>query len=113
MGRELRRVPLDFDWPINKIWFGYLNHPCNGECDDCKHYAKLKGLKFRKYGCPDFELDPPEGEGYQLWETTTEGSPISPVFASCVELAAWCEDGATVFGSEKISKAEWLRAFTT
>jgi len=23
---------------------------------------------------------PPDGPGYQLWETTTEGSPISPVF---------------------------------
>lgn len=25
MGRELKRVPLDFDWPLNKTWAGYLN----------------------------------------------------------------------------------------
>lgn len=25
MGRELRRVPLDFDWPLNKVWAGFLN----------------------------------------------------------------------------------------
>lgn len=25
--------------------------------------------------------EPPTGEGYQIWETTSEGSPISPVFA--------------------------------
>lgn len=25
MSRELKRVPLDFDWPMNKIWDGYLN----------------------------------------------------------------------------------------
>jgi len=25
--------------------------------------------------------DPPDGPGYQLWETVSEGSPISPVFA--------------------------------
>lgn len=31
MGRELRRVPLDFDWPLNKVWEGFLNplgKPC-------------------------------------------------------------------------------------
>jgi hypothetical protein len=32
---------------------------------------------------------PPEGPGYQLWETVTEGSPISPVFETPEELAAW------------------------
>ena len=30
MGRELKRVPLDFKWPENKPWEGYLN----------PHYAK-------------------------------------------------------------------------
>jgi len=25
MGRELRRVPLDFNWPYSKVWEGYLN----------------------------------------------------------------------------------------
>lgn len=24
MGRQLRRVPLDFDWPLNEPWKGYL-----------------------------------------------------------------------------------------
>jgi hypothetical protein len=30
MGRELKRVPLDFKWPEDKVWEGYLN----------PHYAK-------------------------------------------------------------------------
>lgn len=25
MGREMKRVPLDFDYPINQIWKGYWN----------------------------------------------------------------------------------------
>ena len=25
MGRELERVPLDFDWPLNRPWRGYIN----------------------------------------------------------------------------------------
>ncbi|MGH8877193.1 MAG: hypothetical protein ACRD0P_07630 [Stackebrandtia sp.] len=33
--------------------------------------------------------DPPNGEGWQLWETVSEGSPISPAFADADALAAW------------------------
>lgn len=33
--------------------------------------------------------EPPTGEGWQLWETVSEGSPISPVFATPEELATW------------------------
>lgn len=109
MGRVIKRVPLDFDWPLNKIWYGYLHHLCSENCDDCKHYASLKGLSLTEYGCPDFHLDPPTGEGYQLWETTTEGSPISPVFDSPEELAAWCALHATIFGSETMDYEQWLR----
>ncbi|MBK8773043.1 MAG: hypothetical protein IPM06_21795 [Rhizobiales bacterium] len=32
MGRELKRVPLDFQWPMDKPWSGYLN----------PHYAKSR-----------------------------------------------------------------------
>ena len=31
-------------------------------------------------------IEPPTGDGYQLWETTSEGSPSSPVFATFDEL---------------------------
>ena len=33
----------------------------------------------------------PVGEGYQMWETVSDGSPISPVFATAEELASWLE----------------------
>jgi hypothetical protein len=35
------------------------------------------------------EAEPPTGEGWQLWETVSEGSPVSPVFGSEQEFAAW------------------------
>lgn len=35
---------------------------------------------------------PPEGDGWQLWETVSEGSPISPVCESAEALAAWLAD---------------------
>ena len=34
MGRELKRVPLDFDWPQNKVWHGYLNPYHSTKCPD-------------------------------------------------------------------------------
>lgn len=53
----------------------------------------------------------PEGEGYQLWEVTSEGSPVSPVFTTDEDLARWCEGNATVFGSLRATAGEWLRMF--
>lgn len=29
MGREIKRVPLDFDWPIEKVWPGYMFSLCS------------------------------------------------------------------------------------
>lgn len=57
--------------------------------------------------------EPPTGPGYQLWETTSEGSPVSPVFATLDELCAYAESHCTVIGtvgsSGSVTKtaAEW------
>jgi hypothetical protein len=34
MGREIKRVALDFDWPLDEIWHGYLN-PHYAESREC------------------------------------------------------------------------------
>lgn len=53
--------------------------------------------------------EPPVGEGWQMWETTSEGSPISPVFATPEELARWLADtGASTFGRETATYGQWL-----
>lgn len=38
MGREVKRVPLDFDWPIREVWSGFLRPDSFDEvkCPDCK-----------------------------------------------------------------------------
>jgi len=49
MGREIKRVPLDFDWPLNKVWQGYLNpfakarHECL-ECDGTGYNPETKQI---------------------------------------------------------------------
>lgn len=47
--------------------------------------------------------EPPTGEGWQLWETVSEGSPVSPVFATDEELARWLttEDGGKEAGPSR------------
>jgi hypothetical protein len=117
MGRLLKRVPMDFDYPIGEIWVGYLIKPSfcyDGDCELCKKYAKIKGIEMDK-NCPKFKdyyhfknnFELPVGEGYQLWEDTTEGSPQSPVFATLDELCEWCEKNATTFADCKAEAAEW------
>jgi hypothetical protein len=200
MGRKLMRVPMDFNWPINKTWEGYLN-PHYRKCPDCNNgyttagerlgdlvsllmlsgddaargkchpyfdeaplYATqgkvpsidmvelttalagrapsslghdacdkwsatkkiIKAAKLPKdwgicKSCGGDAIDPavkkayeawkekapPKGKGFQLWETTSEGSPQSPVFASLDELCGWCAVNATTFGSFKASAEEW------
>lgn len=55
------------------------------------------------------EVEPPAGEGWQMWETTSEGSPISPVFTTPEELAQWLADsGASWFGDTPATRDQWL-----
>ena len=162
MGRELKRVALDFDWPIDKVWDGFLNHHYK-KCPHCSggysaSYDALKGhinaLMWDRAALEDANIasittflcgrsphapfghdssdaymaivklgelaglpeewatcshcrgegvdpaakeaydtwqatEPPAGPGYQIWETVSEGSPISPVFATPEDLARW------------------------
>lgn len=114
MGREVKRVPLDFDWPIGKVWAGYMIPTCQADsigCEDCRLAAKLRGMKMTSYDCPDFEpfVGPPKGEGWQMWETTSDGSPISPPCKSAEDLAKWlAENKASAFGSSGATYEQWL-----
>lgn len=97
MGRELKRVALDFDWPLHRTWPGYCNpwylacEKCDGSgCDECNEDGVAKGAQ--PFYDAWTEIEPPTGEGYQIWETVSEGSPISPVFATPEVLARYMEN---------------------
>jgi hypothetical protein len=52
--------------------------------------------------------EPPTGPGFQLWETTSEGSPVSPVFTTLDELCAYAEKNCSTFGTHNfVSKERW------
>jgi hypothetical protein len=81
------------------------------ECSKCKgtgenwQHPKAKSLykNWKSY-------DPPTGDGFQLWTTTTEGSPMTPVFSSLEELCDYCEkEKVSVFGSSTATKEKWFK----
>lgn len=217
MGRETRRVPLDFDWPQGETWEGYLMPDRLGErqCSDCRGtgttparqwveqmaalcllldgdlHAQAQGRPMHPYfndtgsrawgvrpsadirefgtglagregfggmhdsidnwratdklieaagldpkawgmcaacaGHGSIEkhpgqrdeaeawepTEPPTGDGWQMWETTSEGSPMSPVFGTPEELADWlAESGASLFGGTTATREQWLKIVT-
>jgi hypothetical protein len=79
-------------------------------CSKCVGKGKLWPSEEIEQQCEDWErTPPPSGPGYQLWETTSEGSPVSPVFETLDALCAYAETHCSTFGSFKTSAAEWKR----
>lgn len=78
------------------------------ECSFCQGAARIfqsPEIEALYRGWEPFE--PPAGEGYQLWENVTEGSPQSPVFETLDELCAWCAGNADTFAGHTATAAEW------
>jgi len=99
ISREVRLVPLDFSWPLNKVWKGYKRSCGNDECDD--------------ENCQDCKpIEPPQGNCFQLWETVSEGSPVSPVFETKEELATWLSTTKREHDiTNSLSYEDWLKVF--
>ena len=59
MGREVKRVPLDFDWPLDKVWQGFLmpDRLRGDKCPDCRngYSAHAQHLFDLWYGYVPFE----------------------------------------------------------
>ena len=70
---------------------------CKGTGENWQHpKAKRLYKNWKSY-------DPPIGEGFQLWETTSEGSPSSPVF----ETLENCVNGVKIM--QQLSESSKLR----
>jgi hypothetical protein len=81
-----------------------------GKCEYCEdgEIWHSEDIKAMSESWQPFE--PPLGDGFQMWETTSEGSPKSPVFATIEELCEWLDvNKASVFGSNTASKEDWIR----
>lgn len=121
MGREVRRVPAD--WAHPKDSDGRFKPLCEG-CryksakENWERSLAEKGLQETIDDCgnpPDINDYMPdwtdvEKTHYMMYEDTSEGTPISPAFATPEELARWLVDNkASAFGRSTGSYEGWLR----
>jgi len=59
-------------------------------CSVCDGHGSVEKYEGQRAEAEAWEpTEPPAGDGWQLWSTTTEGHPESPVFATAEELATW------------------------
>lgn len=132
MGREVRRVPAGWQHPKDgrgqfkplltgftrwlKEWDDEAAAWARGEFPSCIGEDSKK-LSYEEYsgGRPvkeDYMPEWPAEEAthFQMYETCTEGTPISPVMDSPEALARWLTDNeASAFGSLTASYEAWLR----
>lgn len=139
MGREVRRVPQDWahpkdagghfiplhdgsvsqrqrDWDAGeKQWTSGFRDDYHGgwkplEGDEKEmEFADWEGARPE---VEDYMPDWPEEKKthYQMYENTTEGTPISPIMAAPEELARWLvNNGASAFAGQTADYESWLR----
>lgn len=128
MGKQFKRVPFNFDWPQNKQWWGYVLlevtcQSCGGIGSVVQLLTPASLLKGEirqvenRERCPTCDgrgrirpiIEIPQGTGYQLWDTSFAGCPVSPVFQTADELARWLsENKVHAFGTFTLSHEKWL-----
>lgn len=80
-------------------------------CGTCKGEGGLEAYPGQREEAEAWEWEePPTGEGWQLWETVSEGSPISPVFTTPEELARWMSSPAYHWGASRGSNLPYENA---
>ncbi len=107
-------VALLFGWGHNCInqWI-CVKARCQREgepsqCDRCKGKGHVWTSPEAERMYESWEKEePPTGDGWQMWETVSEGSPISPVFRTPAELARWLTENANEV-DEGTTYEQWL-----
>lgn len=137
MGREVRRVPKDWQHPRDEL--GNYIPMCDGDQETaCKEYERNVvlwacgahpsqrdefGASIRYYwdyagrpppeygerACHMFESPRDDLTHFMLYESTSEGTPHHdcPAFETMDELIDWAAENATTFGYCSATREEW------
>lgn len=100
----MNQVP---EWPVMKARLDRMGAPY--ECAHCEE-GSIWPSEEAKLAYENWQrVEPPDGPGYQIWETVTEGSPLSPVFETAEELAEHM--ATTRFGADSngTSFDQWMK----
>lgn len=107
MGHDSLNCSIVVKAKLKRQGKSHLCSSCNGEGENWQHdKAKENYDNWESY-------DPPKGDGFQLWSTTSEGNPMTPVFKTLDLLCEYCEnEGVSVFGYETATKEKWKEMLT-
>ena len=79
-------------------------------CRECEGEGSRWESERAKQQADDWiQQEPPAGDGFQLWETVSEGSPISPVFKTPEVLADWLAGGGARGLDKGTTREQWLK----
>jgi hypothetical protein len=102
---------LEREWWHNHSLWRYGKHPYQQKYDSAKQCGSYRDW----YGGPPQRDDympwwtEEEKTHYQMYETCSEGTPISPVMATPEELARWLADHhASAFADQTATYEQWL-----
>lgn len=132
MGREIRMVPPNWDHPEVKLngtvgpqpmfdksyqdacadWLADFDRIRSGEMDDCErecyvnecHWASDNWAPDPKYYRP-WSAD--DATWFQLWETVSEGTPVSPPFETREELIQYLADHGDFWDQKRCREPGW------
>lgn len=135
MGRELRRVPPNWEHPTRdhygraelqpmydrthaaaaQEWLQDFDRVRNGDADDVEkeyyphgicHWASENHAPDPAYYRPWADED---ATWWQLWETVTEGTPVSPPFETQEELIDYLADNGDFWDQKRREDSGWGR----
>jgi len=117
MGREIRRVPPGWEHPRDRKgnYRPLYNRTYDEALADWREYEDVDPEPNPEYYRPAFA----EGEAthYQVYEDVSEGTPVSPVFATLNEVEEWLvEQGHSVEAAHAFCECGWAPSmvmFTT
>lgn len=73
----------------------------DSRCSHCEGHGGVEvypGQRAEREAWFEEDREPPTGEGWQLWETVSEGAPISRVYATAEELAVYMSTPGSAWG---------------
>ncbi len=107
MGREIRRVPADWDHPTDERGSKPLHESFPYGAEEVREGIRDGWLRIGVM--PDWRDS--ERTHYQLYENVTEGTPLSPPMESEEALSRWLFENpeeAHLMGDDVLSYEQWL-----
>lgn len=81
-----------------------------GHCDLCSGKGRYWcDEKYEALSEAWEQIEPPEGDGFQVWETVSEGAPITPVFSTAHDLAMWCAAQTDGWFKRNSPYEQWMK----